>query len=85
MPHEVDELDLPTDPILRELQLSLTKLAGKWRSSKSNNVEAQGIVEEYQYVVDRLYSLGWDGYIDFEAQLPKRLMPQEYLRRHPEL
>jgi len=83
MPHEVDELELPIDPTLRALQLSLSKLVGEWAQHKHNQEEAERIVGEYHDIVARLYSLGWDGYIDIEAQLPKRLMPEEYLRRHP--
>ena len=84
MSHEVDERELPIDPTLRALQFSLSKLVGQWAQNRHNQEKVERIVSKYHDVVQRLYSLGWDGYIDIEAQLPKRLMPEAYVRRHPE-
>lgn len=55
-----------------EMQLSL--LAQEWRKTKDAIY-----VKRYHDVYHKLRSLGWEGGIDVEAELPYSLMPQEYL------
>ncbi len=81
--HEIDEFGNPTDPVLRELEFHLCDLAGIWRTKWGSPQRQEEIVQEYHATMAKLYSLGWDGWLDMECKLPKRLMPEEYLRRNP--
>jgi hypothetical protein len=83
--HEVDDIGLPLDPELRELEFHLGNLAAMWRGSKGMPERRREIVKEYHDTMAKLYSLGWDAILDIDCELPDELMPEEYLRRHPTL
>jgi hypothetical protein len=83
--HEVDQFRYPVDPELRKLEFHLCELAGDWRGSYGNPYRQEEIVNEYHTTMAKLYALGWDGTIDFECELPKELMPDEYTRRNPQV
>jgi hypothetical protein len=83
MAHEIDDIGLPIDPELRRLQMYLGYLAADWGTYESEERQRE-IVKEYHRTFNLLYSLGWDGIIAFESELPEELMPEEYLKRHPE-
>jgi len=85
-PHEVDKSGYPTEPLLRQLQIKLGGLAVEWRGLHHRGDEKQNdIVTQYHETMKRLYELGWDDILDIDAELPDKLMPQEYLRRHPNI
>lgn len=80
--HKTDEFGLPTDPKLRALEDRLCNLA---RLSGVNvGEQREKFIREYHDVMEKLYSLGWDGELDLECVLPQRFMPKEYLRRNPD-
>jgi hypothetical protein len=85
MPHEIDELGYPTDPVLRQLEDRLGYLAGEWGGVRRGVDRQDDIVKEYHQTMQKLYELGWDGVLDIDCELPDRLMPEEYLKRHPTL
>jgi len=61
-----------------ELEDLLCSLAGEWRSTIANRQE---IKEKYHSTVMLLFSLGWDGWVDWDCELPTEDMPQEYYRK----
>lgn len=63
----------PLDPTLFTLEALVGDLAAEWRATKSDK-----IVKQYHAVLRCLLECGWDGFLDYDAALPKRLMPQEY-------
>jgi hypothetical protein len=81
MPHEVDDIGYPVDPVLRRLEFRLGDLAGMWRTSYGDTAKQTAIIKEYHDVMERLYSLGWDSGLDLESELPDKYMPEEYQRR----
>lgn len=80
--YQVDEIGLPVDPELRKLELSLSTLAANWRGNWGNPQRQEEIVREYRAVIARLYSLGWNGILDADSELPDELLPEEYVRRN---
>ena len=81
-PHDTDQLGYPTDPELRALEFQLGNLAADYRMHKSPAHDKQ-IVKEYHDTMKKLYQLGWDAVLDIESELPDKLMPEEYRKRHP--
>lgn len=81
--HEVDQFRYPVDPELRKLEIHVCDLAGAWRESWGDPHHQEEIVDEYHATIAKLYSLGWEGTLDVECELPEELMPDEYMRRHP--
>jgi hypothetical protein len=79
--HEVDDIGLPVDPELRKLEKKLCILAATWRGSWGYPRRQEEIVREYHATMAKLYSLGWDGELDVDGELPDNLLPKEYLRR----
>jgi hypothetical protein len=59
---------------IEALELKLSRTASKWRETKDAEY-----VKQYHDIYHKLRSLGWDAGIDVDAELPDRLMPQEYL------
>ncbi len=78
--HATDEFGNALDPELRKLEDTLCGIVGSWALAQDPRRQEE-LVQEYHAVVAKLYELGWDGGIDWECQLPRRLMPEEYLRR----
>ncbi len=85
MPHEIDSIGYPIDPLLKKLEFSLGHIAAKWRTAPPNSPERERIRDEYHNVIKELYALGWDAEVDVESELPKEYMPDEYKRRRPHL
>ncbi len=79
--HAVDELGIPLDPELKKLEFHLGHLAAYWRGSGDNQVLSAEIVKEYHSTMAKLYELGWDGELNYDSELPERLMPHEYWKR----
>lgn len=84
-PHAVDSSRYPLDPQLRELQGKLGDLAAELREVSRGIDGQESIVKEYNAIMNQLYALGWDDILDYDAELPDHLMPQEYLTRHPSI
>ena len=65
-----------------KLEVRLSRLAMKWRSSHSQKEleDASKIVAEYHTTMNQLWSLGWDG-SDLlpDSELPDELMPKYFL------
>ncbi|HRV96086.1 MAG TPA: hypothetical protein P5526_28295 [Anaerolineae bacterium] len=77
MSHETDSIGLPVDPELRRLEFLLGDLAAQWREYESPERQNE-IVLEYHSVMERLYELGWDGFLDWDSELPTELMPEQH-------
>jgi hypothetical protein len=82
MAHLTDLSGYPLDPHLRELEFSLGDLAAQWRGSYDSPELQEQIRSEYTATLLKLYELQWDSVLDVESELPDRLMPIEYLKRH---
>lgn len=59
---------------IASLVSQLGHIAGSWRETRESVY-----VKQYHDIYHKLRSLGWDGGIDVEAELPYELMPQEYV------
>lgn len=73
------------DPLLTTQEKELSDLAALWRGHK-DQPEAEEIVRQYQVVLRCMIDLGFHAALDPDSELPKRLMPQEYLdllQAHP--
>jgi hypothetical protein len=81
--HKVDEFGLPVDPEMKDLESHLCTLACVWAANLGNHNKQEEIVAEYHATMAKLYSLGWDRILDAECELPKELLPEEYLKRWP--
>jgi hypothetical protein len=69
---------LPVDQeFISAMELKLSDLAALWRGRK-DTPEADGIVRQYQAVLRCMIELGFRSSLDVDAELPNRLMPQEY-------
>lgn len=72
----------PTQSIDRDLlhamELKLSDLAALWRGHKQTS-DAGDIARQYQAVLRCMVELGFRSPLDPDAELPKRLMPAEYL------
>lgn len=66
------------DPLLTTLEQELGDLAALWRGHK-DQPQAEEIVRQYQVVLRCMIDLGFHATLDPDSELPKRLMPQEYL------
>ena len=56
------------------LEMQLGQIAGAWRET-----EDSVYIKQYHDIYHKLVSLGWDGRIDVEAELPYDLTPQIYV------
>ena len=68
--------------LIDKLEVHLSQLATKWRSSHSQNelIDAAKIVEEYHEIMAQLWSLGWNGGdLLPDSELPDELMPKYFL------
>jgi hypothetical protein len=65
-----------SNPVYDELGHKLAELAAAWRTHKTPD-----LVQRYQNVLGVLLELGWKGNLDFELQLPREHMPQQYMDR----
>jgi hypothetical protein len=63
--------------IIRILEFRLSDLAALWRGRKGTP-EVDEIVRQYQAVLRCMIELGFRSPLDVDAELPNRLMPQEY-------
>jgi len=64
------------NPTYDELLHKLAELAGEWRAHKSEH-----LVRQYHAVLLCLLTLGWNGYLSPQVELPDELLPAEYLNR----
>jgi hypothetical protein len=62
------------NPVYDEILFRLTRLAGKWRGEKSDEV-----VLQYQTILEALLIMGWRGELPVEVELPDELLPETYL------
>jgi hypothetical protein len=69
---------LPVDQdFIGAMELKLSDLAALWRGRK-DTPEADEVVRQYQAVLRCMIELGFRSSLDVDAELPNRLMPQEY-------
>jgi hypothetical protein len=66
-----------TNDILEQMEKKLSELAYYWRSSQETQ-----LAQQYQAILRCMIELGFDAPLDIDAELPDRLMPQEYLDLH---
>jgi hypothetical protein len=59
---------------IEALESQLGRIAGTWRETEDSIY-----VKQYHDIYHKLVSLGWDGRIGVEAELPYELMPQDYV------
>lgn len=67
----------PPRPNFAELERELGRLAYAWRSNPHD-----ALVAQYQNTLRRMMRNGFDQPLDIDAELPDRLMPEEYLKLH---
>jgi hypothetical protein len=67
----------PPKPNFAESELELGRLAYAWRSNPHD-----ALVAQYQNTLRRMIRSGFDQPLDIDAELPDRLMPEEYLKLH---
>ncbi len=63
--------------LIDTLEVELSHLAMRWRGRK-DTPEADTIVRYYQAILRCMIELGFRGSLYVDAELPDRLMPQEY-------
>ena len=66
------------EPMLKNMEDSLSELAMRWRGSRSDE-EAAAIAHQYQVILRCMIDLGFHHSLQVEAELPDDLMPREYL------
>ena len=64
--------------ILDALETKLGHLAAQWRGTNEPEQEML-VVRQYQSILRCMIELGFRASLDADAELPERLMPQEYL------
>ena len=65
-----------------QLERQLERTAATWHGASQDRRPA--LEQQYAAILDQLYALGWDDYIDMQALLPDEHMPEMYFQRHPE-
>ena len=79
---EKDFFGYSTNPEISKRETRLAELAAQWRGTKGDLADGdEKIVEEYHRVLHEMEALGWTNWLDVDAELPKRLMPESYLKR----
>lgn len=63
---------------LQQLEVQLSDLAAQWRGNKGTAKE-KTILAKYRKTLLDMIHLGFHSSLDADAELPNRLMPQEYL------
>jgi hypothetical protein len=71
---EVERYGFSDNPTFDALLNKLAQLAGKWRTTKANQV-----AEQYQTILRSLVMLGFHDELPVELELPDELMPEDYL------
>lgn len=71
---EVERYGFSDNPTFDTLLNKLAQLAGKWRTTKTDEV-----AEQYQTILRSLMMLGFREELPVELELPEELMPEEYL------
>ena len=66
-----------TTDIVEQMEKKLSELAYHWRGSQDTQ-----LAQQYQAILRCMIELGFDAPLDIDAELPDRLMPQEYLDLH---
>ncbi|MBN1875099.1 MAG: hypothetical protein JXA33_12775 [Anaerolineae bacterium] len=85
--NKVYKLGSSNDPVIRDLEHQVCLYAGSYRGAWGGYLQADPdeFVRLYHEAIEKLYTLGWDGELDFECLLPRESMPRAYLERHPEI
>jgi hypothetical protein len=74
-------ISIPTDEeFLNILESKLGDLAARWRGT-DNSAEAEALVHQYQTILRSLIELGYQRWLDADAELPDEYLPAEYLNR----
>ncbi len=69
-----------TEQFLNVMERQVSRLAALWRGMKDQNAErAEQIVREYHAILKCMIELGFKQELYVDAELPERLMPNEYL------
>ena len=73
-------------PEMLTLEHRLRVLLKEWwkAHSSKDHQKAKIIVNQYHTVLESLFELGYNMPLDMDDELPKHLMPKEYLERFPE-
>ncbi len=74
-PHKQYDQPKPKTKI-QELLWQLDDAASSWYTTKKPEY-----IQEYHDLYGHLRSRGWSGTIDIDSQLPRELMPQDYLEQ----
>jgi hypothetical protein len=72
------EMHPTSKQLLKAMEVSLSDLAALWRGNK-NTPQADQIVRHYHAILRCMIELGHREPLDVDAELPKRLLPAEYL------
>jgi hypothetical protein len=63
---------------------TLSNLAALWAGVYGDDDLQAAYVHEYHAAVAELFELEWDDRLTLECELPRHLMPEIYLQRHPD-
>lgn len=63
--------------LLDALETRLGRLAAKWRGTNEPQ-EEMALVRQYQAIMRCMIEMGYGESLDADAELPDRLLPQEY-------
>ncbi len=78
----------PSDVIVSaridHLIATLSNLAALWAGAYGDDDLQAAYAHEYHAAVAELFELGWDERLTLECELPRQLMPEIYLQRHPD-
>jgi hypothetical protein len=69
-----------THDILERLEDELSGLAYHWRGNPDPQV-AESLVTQYQAILNGMLALGYNDWLDADAELPNELMPPAYFQR----
>jgi len=74
----MQHISIETDAqLLDALETRLGRLAAKWRGTNDSQEEL-ALVRQYQAILRCMIEMGYRESLDADAELPDRLLPQEY-------
>ncbi len=79
MVSQTKELAATKQKAIIAIQIELAQLAAKWRNPNASAQTQKQIEDHYLTKLDQRHALGFSEPLDVDAELPDRLLPDEYL------